>query len=488
MDKTKEMKRYNSSSMIWSIAWKNVWRSRRRSIIVISAVCLGTIAGVFTAGLMKGWVNQRIDAVIYNEISHMQIHHPDYLLNNELKYTLPEIDQLEAALYNNEAVLHYSKRLKVNTMAATSRGNTGLMLNGIDPPAEVEVSKLHQKIVTNGGSYFDTSMNQPIVISDKTAEQLRIKNYSINQQVVDSLLLLGVDKQTLAQLTSIVDERFKTEKLFQSKLKTLLSRKEINTWGNTITEVAKHYRLRSKIVFTFNGSDGKLSYQTYRVCGIYKTNNSLFDQMNAYVLHSDLAPVAGFSQSDFHEIALLKTEDAKIKDIQKELKSDFPELSIMSWLDLSPEAAMMTQFMDLWYLIIMAVILLALAFGIINTMLMAILERTKELGMLMAIGMNNKRVFSMIMLETIFLTMVGAIIGMVLGGLLILISGHTGLNFSSVSEGFEAMGWSSMVYPTIDARFFLLVTLLVITTGMLSSLIPARKALSMHPVDAIRTE
>ena len=107
----------------------------------------------------------------------------------------------------------------------------------------------------------------------------------------------------------------------------------------------------------------------------------------------------------------------------------------------------MADYMTMYYFIIMGFILFALAFGIVNTMLMAILERTKELGMLMAIGMNRKRVFNMIMLETIFLTMVGAVAGMGLGWLLIAVTGHTGINFSSVGEGFEAFGWAAIVYP-----------------------------------------
>jgi ABC-type antimicrobial peptide transport system permease subunit len=121
-------------------------------------------------------------------------------------------------------------------------------------------------------------------------------------------------------------------------------------------------------------------------------------------------------------------------------------------------------------------------------MLTAILERTKELGMLMAIGMNKKRVFNMIMLETIFLTLVGAVIGMLVGWLLIEITHRTGLDFSSVGEGFEAMGWSAVIYPEITVSFFFIVTLLVIVTGILSSIFPARKALKLNPVEALRSD
>jgi ABC-type antimicrobial peptide transport system permease subunit len=94
----------------------------------------------------------------------------------------------------------------------------------------------------------------------------------------------------------------------------------------------------------------------------------------------------------------------------------------------------------------------------------------------------------MIMFETVFLTLTGSLVGMAMGGLLIAITGHTGLNFSSVEEGFEAMGWSAKVYPSIETSFFMGVTVMVIAIAMLASIVPARKALKLKPVDALRSE
>ena len=474
--------------MIWSISWKNVWRNKKRSLIVICAVLLGTVAGVFTSGIMKGWVHQRINTVVYTEVSHIKIHNPDYLLNEEIKYTIPQINKVENYLSSNPKVKAFTKRIKLMVMANTSRGNTALMLQGINIKDEMAVSQLYTKIVPGAGSYFNAKMSNPIVISDKTAELLRIKNYQINKEVLDSLSKLEVPGSIMNKLAPIENERFKTQKLFKTALNKLLTKKEIKNYGSAIVSVSVHYRLRSKIVMTFNDSKGRLIYQTFKVCGIFKTTDTMFDQMNAFVLKEDLALVAGFTNESYHEIAMLANDENEVEQLKADLRKTFPGLSVMDWKDLSPDSAMMTEFMDIWYLIIMGIILFALAFGIINTMMMAILERVKELGMLMAIGMNKKRVFRMIMLETIFLTLVGAIAGMGLGALLIWITGHTGLNFSSVTEGLEAMGYSAVIFPEIDAEFFFLVTLLVIITGILASISPARKALKLNPVEAIRTE
>ena len=136
----------------------------------------------------------------------------------------------------------------------------------------------------------------------------------------------------------------------------------------------------------------------------------------------------------------------------------------------------------------MAIILAALAFGIVNTMLMSVLERTRELGMLAAIGMNRRKIFSMIMLESVFLSLVGGLSGMAVGGVVIAATAHNGINLMKYSEGMEAMGYSAFLVPTIDATFFIMTTILIVITGILSSVYPARKALKLNPVEALRKE
>ena len=475
--------------MITAISWKNVWRNRSRSLIVIGAVTLGTISGVFVAGLMKGWVDQRIHAAVYTEVSHIKIQNPEYLNNEEIRYTIPDYAKIEKYLNESESVKAWTKHTKIMAMAGTSRGNTSLMLKGVQPDEEKKVSDLYTKIVEGGGSYFDASFRNPIVISEKTADQLRLINYKVTDNLIDSLSQQGAAEKALTALEDFKGKRFRTEKKFKSALKEVLSEEEIRVHGPVIMKIAKHYKLKSKIVFTFSGVDGEMVYQQFRVAGIFKTANTMFDQMNAFVLNNDLASVAGFSSTDYHEINMIvNEEESEIQAFSENLATTFPSVNVMTWKELAPDAGMMADFMQMYYYIIMGVIFFALAFGIINTMLMAILERIKELGMLMAIGMNKKRVFRMIMLETVFLTLTGSIVGMILGGLTIAITGTIGLNFASVQEGFEAFGWSAMVYPSIELSFFFGVTLMVIVIGILASIVPARKALKLNPVEAIRIE
>jgi ABC-type antimicrobial peptide transport system permease subunit len=139
--------------------------------------------------------------------------------------------------------------------------------------------------------------------------------------------------------------------------------------------------------------------------------------------------------------------------------------------------------------VILVIILFALAFGLVNTMLMSVFERIHELGMLMAVGMNRKKVFGMIMLETAFLTFLGAAGGMLLGYFTTLIFGKSGIDLASVGgDSMHDFGFPSLIYPTLEPPMFVVLTILVIITAFLTSIYPALKALRLKPAEAVRTE
>lgn len=137
-------------------------------------------------------------------------------------------------------------------------------------------------------------------------------------------------------------------------------------------------------------------------------------------------------------------------------------------------------------IIVMVIILLALCFGIINTMMMSVLERNRELGMLMAVGMSKRRIFTMIMLETILLSLTGAFIGMCFASIIIQYYNKVGFDLSIFASGMEKFGMKAIIHPFLTLSFYIILTVMVILTGIISSLIPARRALKLKPVEAIR--
>jgi ABC-type lipoprotein release transport system permease subunit len=246
-------------------------------------------------------------------------------------------------------------------------------------------------------------------------------------------------------------------------------------------------RLNSKIVFTFQNVHGDMQSLAFRVGGIYKTSNGMFDERNVFIRYDDVFNYTGLPAGAVHEAGILLPDLEVCKMIAPQLIDMFPDMDVQDWASLNPPMAYNLSYTDFMAVIILGIFLFALSFGIINTMLMAVLERTHELGVLGAIGMSKRKIFSMIMLETIFLTLIGSIIGIILGIATILPSMKTGIDLSPLmGDQFEDFGFSSMVYPILTVNMFVQTIVLVISAGILSAIYPARKALKLKPLEAIR--
>jgi len=406
--------------MIAYIAWRNIWRNKLRSLVVILAITIGLFGTLFMIALTNGMVEQKIDASISNELSHIQLHNPEFIQDASLQYAIDSAIKTENELSDIIGVKAVASRIKTMAMASTAATGAGVMVNAIDPEKEKSVSKIHQFIIE--GDYFATvGKSAPIVISKKLSTKLKAK-------------------------------------------------------------------IGSKIVLTLQHKDGELAYGLFRVTGIYKTANTMFDEPNIFIKKKDLINLTGYDPSQASEIAILLDNVELTDPMAGQLKNRFQGMSVLSWKELEPLLAGLSAMVDQMAYFLLIIILIAMAFGIINTMMMAVLERTRELGMLMAVGMNKRKVFMMIMLETVFLSLVGTLTGVIAGAVTIYYTGLHGLNFAAWAEGYEAWGYSALVYPSLYLDFYIGMTLMVLITAIISSIFPAKKALRFNPAAAIREE
>jgi ABC-type antimicrobial peptide transport system permease subunit len=137
--------------------------------------------------------------------------------------------------------------------------------------------------------------------------------------------------------------------------------------------------------------------------------------------------------------------------------------------------------------IFLGIILLALLFGITNTMLMSVLDRVKELGVLMAVGMKRRRIFLMIVLETFFLSITGSMLGIGLGSLTVFWFSRSGINLAWVSDGLSRYGMSSELYPVVHFTMYPTLGLMVVVVSCVAAVYPALKAIRLNPASAIAT-
>ncbi|MDT8394649.1 MAG: FtsX-like permease family protein, partial [Bacteroidales bacterium] len=406
--------------MFWYIAWRNVWRNKLRSLVVIMATAIGLSGSLFMIALMNGMMQQKVDATIENEISEMQIHNPKFLEDESVQYHIDEPERIVNYLKNDDRVQSFSLRVKATGMASTAHSGNGVMINGIRPEQEKEVSAISNKVYA--GTYFENQSRIPsIVISKELAEHLQV-------------------------------------------------------------EVGK------KVVLTTTALNGETIQSLFRVEGLYRTSNKMFDEMNVFILGPELQKMVGSDDHIVSEIAIRFTDNTDIDEVQAHMQDKFPDLSILSWKELAPSLMAILGMMDQFAYILILIILIALVFIIVNVMLMVIIERTRELGMLMAIGMNRGKVFRMIMLETVFMSVTGAAIGVLLTIITVRLTNNIGINFAAWSEGFEAFGYSAHVYPVIETAFYFFLGIMVILAAMLASVWPARKALKLQPAEAVREE
>ena len=245
-------------------------------------------------------------------------------------------------------------------------------------------------------------------------------------------------------------------------------------------------KLKSKVVLSFQDLNGDITSAAYRVVGVFKSSNTSFDESNVYVLSDHLQSLIGLPKNSYHELAVLLNNPSEQDQVKAELKSKHPNILVQDWMDISPELNLMINSFDLYMYIFIGIILLALSFGIINTMLMSVLERVREFGMLMAIGMTKMRLFLMIILETLFLTLAGSPFGFAISYFTIYYFNIKGINLSVFAEGLAGYGYATIVYPTLALSFYPGIYLMTCFAALFASLYPAAKALKLKPVEAIR--
>lgn len=245
-------------------------------------------------------------------------------------------------------------------------------------------------------------------------------------------------------------------------------------------------KMRSKPVLTFLDANSEITGGAFRISGIYNTDNQMFDDMHVFVKRADFESIAGFSSTDAHEIAFRFTDNENLTERSEKIQAILPKtIDGKNWKELNPDLGMMNMITEqfLWYLV--AIIMFALAFGIINTMLMSILERKKELGMLMAVGMHQGKIRRMIIWETLFLTAIGSIAGLLINQLLVSITAKTGIDLSAYAEGFSSFGFGAVLYPEINANFYLQIVALVVVTALVAAIFPIIRAGKMKPAEII---
>jgi len=399
------------------ISWRNIWRNKLRSLVVIFSIVFGLLGGIIIIAMSYGLNEERMNNAVDTYLSHIQIHNNLFSEDYNIKHTINNLDIIEKAINEDERVVSYSKRIVLNGMLSNSNGSYGIQVKGIDPDEEIKVTNTYEKIID--GEYFKSKRDNTILVGKKLADKLNLK-------------------------------------------------------------------LKSKVVITFQDENYELTSLLYRVEGIFRSGNSRYDEMNVFVKNKSITKnLPGFN--GYHEMPILLSDIELRGKVKKDLIPISSDNIVEGWDDISKELAYANEMLSAVLYIFMMIILSGLSFGVINTMLMAILERRKEIGMLMSIGMNRYKIFMMISFETIFLSLIALPFGLITSYIIVEYYSVVGIDLSVVEAGLENFGVGTRLYFKVPNEEYFYVSLMVFVISIFSSIFPSIRALKINPVEATKT-
>lgn len=398
-----------------TLAWRNLWRNHRRTLVMLAAIALGVWAMIFLTAMMRGMIDQMVQNGLATLPGQAQIHHPDFVRDPSVvnRYAEPE-GSLLAAL-NQAPVVAWAARLRVPAVVTSEYASRGVTLLGVDPVAESALGSLPGELVAGRG------LRGP----------------------ADAGVLLG---ESLAQ-----------------RLETAVGR---------------------RVVLMSQDPDNNVADRGVRVVGIYRGRLEGDEERFAFTGRDSLQALLGV-EGEVTEVALNGPDYRQVEIWLPQIRRAAGEsLSVQSWQTLNPFLASMLGLQDGYALVFMLVVFLVLSFGLVNTLVMAVFERTRELGLIQALGMRPGLILLLILLESLWLLLLGLALGNALA-LATLWPLRDGLDLSAVAQGLEMMALGTTLYPLLELRDMAMASAVVVGLGLLASLLPAWRASRLAPVVAL---
>ena len=397
------------------LAWRNLWRNYRRTLIMLLAIALGAWAMIFMTALLRGMVDDMVKQGIAALPGHVQVHAAAYRDDPSVTHSLPAPDEALLKVLNGTQVSAWSSRVRVPAMISSEYGSRGVFLLGVDPGKELSLGFKQADIVE--GRFLQDSEDRGVVVGRKMLERLET-------------------------------------------------------------------RLGNRVVLMSQDPDNTIADGGFRIVGVFKAELESREESYVYVGRAVVQKMLGIG-AEVSEIAVLghdyKAPEALAASIRAVVP---PDVDVKTWLDLDPYLATMMRVMNGFVLVWMVVIFLALSFGLVNTLMMAVFERVREIGLMRALGMRPSAILYQILVESLLLLALGLLAGNLLA-LGTVIPLKDGIDISVVSQGMDMMGASSVLYPVLLWPDLLLANAVVITLGMITSLLPAWRATQYRPVEAL---
>jgi ABC-type lipoprotein release transport system permease subunit len=403
------------------MAWRNIWRHPRRTILTISAVAFATAILVFMLSFQFGSYETMINSSVKIFAGHLQVQAKNYNDKRDIRLVVPDPAAIGRILDEIPNVEAYTYRASAFSMVSSRDRTYGILVVGIDPEKEASVSTL--KRVIRQGAYLEENDYEGALVGESLAKNLQV-------DVGDELTMLG------------------------------------------------------------QGRDGSVAATLLTVRGIYKSGLGDFDRSAVQITLKSFQDMFSMRGAAHEVVAIAKSlrDVAAIKQSVEAGIADLPadqELVALDWMELMPGLLEGIQLDMASAMIFYLILVMVVAFSIMNTFLMAIFERTKEFGVLMAVGTTPRRLTKILLTESLSMTMVGIWAGVLLGIILTLYFQAHGIEFEGSSEVMSQFGISGRLYPRLSLISATIGPVLVLAITFLAALYPALKIRRLRPIEAL---
>ncbi len=409
----------NWTSSTMRMAWRNLWRNPRRTMLALSAIGLSVMLVLAYTSILRAYGEWIVETITGPMLGHVQAHAPQWRKDRLMDRTLRGVDAQLAELRRDPDVASATARVYAPALAARGEEGFAVIVIGIDSHAESGPARLLTDVV----------------------EPLREREAFIGRQ--------------LAELMNV--------------------------------------RVGDEVAVVGQGVDGSLANDLFTVKAVVTTSVDLINRQGVLIQLSTAQTL--FAMPDeAHEIVIHARHPAMASALSRRLAgaAAFAGTEVLDWQTLAPEMVTLVRITDLAGLLVLVLVFMAAAAGVANTMVMATFERTREFGMLLALGTHPARLMRLVVAESIALGVVGAVMGSLIGIALVVITHRTGIDYSWLAGGgpselsFAGLRFSLRFYPTLSVVDVARAIAAVCVTSLLAATWPALRASRLQPVKALR--
>ncbi len=405
--------------LLIKLAWRNIWRNKRRSLLTLAAVTFAVFMAIGMRGIQLGTYALNIKSAVELFSGYLQVQAKGYIDTPKLSLCFKEDDKLSEALNNTKGIDGYSKRVYADGLISFKENSRGVAIFGIEPQKEKKVTTFVENI--DDGKFFSSD--------------------SSNEIVVGTQLLKNLDA-----------------------------------------------KIGDEIVILAQGYDGSLGNQRYKIVGTVRLG---VQEFNSTVVFMGLKTAQSLLAmgNNINVIAIKAKNINNLGEIEKTLSTKITDknLAVLPWNKVNPELQQAIQLDNVSGILFLGILIVIVAFGILNTVLMSVTERFREFGVILSIGMPQRKLTYVVYLETMFLAIIGLVFGNILGYFinyyLIL---HPIVFGGEIKKLYELYHFLPELRSSLQVSIFINVSLSIIGISILSCLYPAYKVYKLEPLKGIR--